>query len=475
MKKILLNIFILIVALLTINSVYSFEVKQVSREEIDKIKCDLNFTWKLEKWFWYTFNDTFINNSWRDVKVIESEVNIYEEEDFNLSDSFSEVNFSKWALDKNNIFKPWDRWIITELNGKYRISKLPKEFKQDNFIIKYTLWLYYKWEDWKFSDWPYFHTECKQYKIFWEREKIKKNTSLIILPKILPKTWTPISDRVIKKTNPKLNVDLIESRFKLAGNYNSDINFWLKALDKKDINKDKYLVIPSNGLVVPINSIKEWVKDYNELISWKEINYNKYLKTGSLEYSWTSVNWYWEEWNKVILWHSSYWKDDDGRYKTDFWKIIELDVWEEIWIYVKKNWKFTRFKYQTVASYNTNPENVWVLKPWEWKNLTLFTCTPIGWIKWRWIIKAKYIENEEIRLENKKDFKNIELKIKIKINNIIKKLSRTKNWKETILKIYNSIIKKEKQISDLKETKKTIFIKDILEYLKYKLSQEYYK
>ena len=594
MKKIFLSLLVFILTICTISITYSFEVKQVSREEIDKIKCDLNFKWELEKWYNYTFHDTFINSWNREVKVIESEINIYEEEDFNQSNFFSEANFSSWSLEKDNIYIPWDRWIITELNDNYKIAIRPKQSKQDNFIIKYTLNLYYKWSDWKFSDWPYPHTECKQYKIIWEETEdeiepackwivlnktfwinklttkatcrfsditnykidcwnwdisiwkigkiwdweviktciynkpwnyniscivdnepvknfckkevfVKKETldekeisstynkykiikdrikeiifdenkkwkRIIQSPKVLPKTWTPILEKTNILENKKIDTVIKKERFILSGSTNRSLDFWKKVLDKRDRNAKKYIVIPSSGLIIPINNINENTSDYKKIISWKEIELNKYLKTGVMEYPWTSTKWFWEIWNKVIFWHSSYWKKDDWRYKTDFGKIIELDPNEEIWIYIKNNsWKYRLFRYKVEDSYNTTDDDIWVLNPWIWKNISLITCTPIWWIAGRWIIKAKFIDEEKIELEKRIWFNSIGIKLKIKINNIVKRVWKNK---KTVLKIFNSIIKKEKEIYKLKETKKIKQIKVILEYLKYKLALEYYK
>jgi sortase (surface protein transpeptidase) len=150
-----------------------------------------------------------------------------------------------------------------------------------------------------------------------------------------------------------------------------------------------------------------------------------------MEYAWTSINWFWKVWNKVIFAHSSYFKSDNGRYKTDFQKIIELDPGEEIWIFEKNiNWDYTRYRYKTINSYNTKPTNVSVLKPWIWKNLTLFTCTPIWWISWRWIVEAKFIDEEKIKLENKVLFNNINSNLKSKIDILVYKISKLEEKKK---------------------------------------------
>ncbi len=292
------------------------------------------------------------------------------------------------------------------------------------------------------------------------------------IPEFLPKTWTPIEKRV-----KIINVKSIETElpnkevFRLAGSNNSDINYWKQVLPEIDQNRDKYLVIPSNWLVIPVNMVPENTADFTKMVSWNEINVNTYLKTWAMEYpnSWKLG----KPGNKVIFGHSSYWKKDDWRYKTQFGKIIEMDSWEEVWVYKKINWEFKRFRYKVTKSYNTPAKDVKVLLPTKTSTITLFTCTPIWGIAWRWIIKADYINEEKIKLQNDLDWKNISLKYKriiSKFNYRISKLDKTKQ-KEIIVKILNKIDNLLKQ-NKIKNNKK---IKDILDYLKMKLIEQLFK
>jgi hypothetical protein len=233
------------------------------------------------------------------------------------------------------------------------------------------------------------------------------------------------------------------------------------------------VVIPSNWLVIPVNKVPENTKDFDRMVSGYEIHVNTYLKTWAMEYPRT-----WKlgkAWNKVIFWHSSYWKKDDGRYKTHFGKIIELDPGEEVWVYKKENWEYKRYVYKVEKSYNTPANDVWVLKPTKDSTLTLFTCTPIGWIKWRWIIRAKYIWNEakkaEIKkLENELYWRDISFKYRLAVNKFMRKINRI-SWdkkKEIIVKVINRIDNLLKQ-DKYKNNKK---ISRVLEYLRLKLIKE---
>ena len=217
--------------------------------------------------------------------------------------------------------------------------------------------------------------------------------------KKLPKTGAISSQEIYKKVWLVWEWvrRIVETRlpnkeiFRLAGNTNTELSHWLEVLPKEDRNKNKYVVIPSSWLVMPINEVKENSKEYNNFINGWEEDFHEILKTGSVEIPWTSLNGYGETWNKVIAWHSSYFKNSTARYKTHFQKIIWMEKNEEIWIYEKdETGKYTRYVYKVRASYNTKDTDIEVIKPTESSVLTLFTCTPIWGVAGRWIVKADF-------------------------------------------------------------------------------------
>ena len=182
---------------------------------------------------------------------------------------------------------------------------------------------------------------------------------------------------------------------------NDDLSFWLSDVPEIDRNRDEYIVLPSNGMITPINVVPNESADYSKLVNGREINVNQYLKSGVLVYPGTNSLGYGSVGNTVIFGHSSYFKNDTGRYKTHFQKIIELESGEEIWVYQKQeDASYKRFRYIVTTSYNTPSSDTSVLAAGIGKNLTLFTCTPIGGISGRWIVQAKYIDEEKQYLES---------------------------------------------------------------------------
>jgi LPXTG-site transpeptidase (sortase) family protein len=95
----------------------------------------------------------------------------------------------------------------------------------------------------------------------------------------------------------------------------------------------------------------------------------------------------------VIAGHSSYYKDDPGRYHTIFSSLMLLKAGDEVRVYDKYSdskdlTAYVMHRYQVQQSYNTTPTDVQVLLPQEdLASVTLFTCTPIGGISGRRIVK----------------------------------------------------------------------------------------
>ena len=126
-------------------------------------------------------------------------------------------------------------------------------------------------------------------------ENLRGESLLKALPKELPRTGTPISERVSTKANSRVNTDLPSAEtFRLAGSTNNDISHWKQVLVEEDRDAQKYIVVPSNGLVVPINEFAEDSKDFDTMINGREGNINPALRTGGLEYPGTSTKGYGE-------------------------------------------------------------------------------------------------------------------------------------------------------------------------------------
>jgi len=172
----------------------------------------------------------------------------------------------------------------------------------------------------------------------------------------------------------------------------TDIVYWTEQLPEQDKNANLYIVIPSVGVVTPIIDIPEWDKAFSTLVSGKDATLSQYLNNGVLHYPRTPNPG--EYGNMVIAGHSSYYTWSPGRYNTVFWPIIALDANKQVWVY-KKNAKNTYdlYRYKITASYNTKPTDTSVMLPtYGKKEITLYTCTPIGGISGRWIIRGELIE-----------------------------------------------------------------------------------
>lgn len=182
-----------------------------------------------------------------------------------------------------------------------------------------------------------------------------------------------------------------EEIFRLAGDKNKSLSHWLAVLPESERVASQYIVLPTQGLVMPVQTVASGSKAYNNFTNGIAEDFASYLHNGAVQLPGVSLGSYGDAGNKVIAGHSSYRKSSKAKYKTHFQKIIGMESGEEIRIY-KKTAKgtFIRYVYKVHASYNTDDQDVSVLKPTHADQLTLITCTPIGGVAGRWVVKATF-------------------------------------------------------------------------------------
>jgi LPXTG-site transpeptidase (sortase) family protein len=206
-----------------------------------------------------------------------------------------------------------------------------------------------------------------------------------ILPASLPDTGTALIKKWVKTIAQKL-VDTTPQKFFEFYTSLSDaprsLSSYLQHLPESERGAMQYVVIPSAGIIAPIVEADRDSVDFQTIVSGRHVEINNYLHNGVMHYPTSAFGG--EFGNMILSGHSSYWKKDNGKYKTVFGNLPTVDAWEEIWVYEKKRGNKTGkisyilSRYQVTASYNTNPRDVAVLLPEEGKKLiTLITCTPI--------------------------------------------------------------------------------------------------
>lgn len=139
----------------------------------------------------------------------------------------------------------------------------------------------------------------------------------------------------------------------------------------------------------------EGTQDFEDMVNGQEIEINKYLIEGVMNYPNSGVPGV--EGNPVIFGHSNFFKNGDGKYKTIFADIMNLDadIRDEMWVYVKQDsGEYELRKFSIERSYETNPQDVGILRPQGGKELTIFACT--NGLEGRWILRGKLIPNDEV-------------------------------------------------------------------------------
>jgi len=288
----------------------------------------------------------------------------------------------------------------------------------------------------------------------------QRYSALPALPAFLPQTGTPLLERVQIYPSSALNTDPPNWA---TPSTNENLDFWKnKVLPyQEDRNAEQYIVIPSIWVVAPINSLssdsdqyRDIVQDGTQIKDFSRQNGENYLlplNTWVMQYPSTLPVWERDSngnefiGNSVIFGHSSYWKSNAWRYKTIFWLLPTLDVWEELWVYNKVDGEYVLYKYSITQSYETTPSDVGILSQdvYDTQGLTVFTCTPIGWISWRWIITSERISSQE-PIENQETTLEITQKHQVMINNFFESIE-SKNAQQAE-EVYSLLIDRIEQI-----------------------------
>ncbi len=132
----------LMAILLALNANFAFaelrvkDIKEVNREEIDKIKCDSTFERTLNKGDTCNF---YVNFSVKDGKVKISSVDFWfwSDEDYNGDDSMVSFKPTQEAMDA--------KWVVGSKpvqllrSSDYKIRFVPKKSSEENILVKYEI------------------------------------------------------------------------------------------------------------------------------------------------------------------------------------------------------------------------------------------------------------------------------------------------------------------------------------------------
>jgi len=137
---------------------------------------------------------------------------------------------------------------------------------------------------------------------------------------------------------------------------------------------------------IPIRGVNIENFDFADLYN-SENKIQDALRDGVVHYPYTAnPNQYG---NVFITGHSSYYPWDEGRYKQIFALLYKLQIGDEYYIYFKGN----KYTYKVFEIFEIEPDDVSVLEqPVDEKISTLMTCTPVGTVLRRLIVKSELFD-----------------------------------------------------------------------------------
>lgn len=146
------------------------------------------------------------------------------------------------------------------------------------------------------------------------------------------------------------------------------------------------VIIPKLGLNIPLVT-----PSYSSLLreDWEgvEEDIQAALQHGVVHYPGTARPG--QAGNFFVTGHSSYYPWADGKYKTVFARMHEMNIGDEYWVYYGGD----KHRYVIMSKKEVKPSDVTVLdQPINKRISTLMTCTPVGTTLRRLIIKAQEVD-----------------------------------------------------------------------------------
>ncbi len=196
------------------------------------------------------------------------------------------------------------------------------------------------------------------------------------------------TDRVKVVYNNKIDITPVQ---RAKPSKNIDIKYWKEQVlpFSEDRNYDQYIVIPKLGIITPLI----YYTFTGDIETFDQKQLNKAFASGVALYPQTAK--LGQYGNAIIGGHSSYFKSLPSNYKTIFTTLPELDPGDEVrWYSMNPNTKKrTRYRYKITQSFAMKEFTQDIIAVHKWvKEMTLYTCIPIGTDKNRWIVKAKIVE-----------------------------------------------------------------------------------
>jgi sortase (surface protein transpeptidase) len=171
----------------------------------------------------------------------------------------------------------------------------------------------------------------------------------------------------------------------------TDLNYWLETLPhEQDKNNAGYVVYPKIGMITPL--VRPDDNDISKIKIGDVFDHYKYLEEGALHYVGKGP----DEGvgNMVLAVHSSFAKNDPGRYKTAGQVAPLSKLGDKVFVYLADNsGTYTLYIYTIQRSEEIPESQVNILdQTVSKKTLTLFTCYPIGTTDARWVNQAVLTE-----------------------------------------------------------------------------------
>jgi LPXTG-site transpeptidase (sortase) family protein len=190
----------------------------------------------------------------------------------------------------------------------------------------------------------------------------------------------------VDEKTAELNQQIEAFKPSFEGSPSSLKNFSLASLGQLHPDEMRLEVPKVFEGTIPVKTVEAENFDFKDLYTSENI-IQESLREGVVHYPYTANP---DQYGNVfITGHSSYYPWDKGRYKDIFALLHKLEIGDEYSIYYNGK----KFTYRVREIFEVKPDDISVLEqPTDQKISTLMTCTPVGTVLKRLIVRADLVE-----------------------------------------------------------------------------------
>ena len=183
--------------------------------------------------------------------------------------------------------------------------------------------------------------------------------------------------------------------------YSTDLDYWLDNVllpyDAEATDRDIYVLMPTTWYIVPVDVLPEDAPVAQQMRRGEFVDVRNDMQEefaqGWIHHTWSVLPW--ELWKQAIALHSSWFRENPGRYTEGKYPtigqmLVTLEVWDPVHYYLRgDDGEYTMYTYTVTWAKNIDASAWEELYPQNWYEAVLYTCTDFGLSDNRFVVSLE--------------------------------------------------------------------------------------